>query len=93
MIVRHDGKSNIYNKDCFDKNIKKELKEKNINIGLLNPPYSQKDVCELEFVEQLLDILIVGGKAAVVVPMSCAIGTKFKEVREIIEKTYAKSCF
>ena len=94
MIVRHDGKSNIYNKDCFDNKLKKELKEKNINIGLLNPPYSQKDVCELEFVEQLLDILIVGGKAAVVVPMSSAIGTKFKEVRErLLKKHTLKAVF
>lgn len=94
MIVRHDGKSNIYNKDCFDIKLKKELKEKNLNIGLLNPPYSQKDVCELEFVEQLLDILIVGGKASVVVPMSCAIGTKFKEVRErLLKKHTLKAVF
>lgn len=82
MIIRKDGKSNIYKGDCFNKNIVKELKEKNINIGLINPPYSQKDVVELEFVEHLLDILAVGGIGVVVVPMSCAIGTKFKDVRE-----------
>jgi len=82
MIIRKDGKSNIYKGDCFDPKIVKELKEKNINIGLMNPPYSQKDKSELEFVEQLLDILVVGGTGVVVVPMSCAIGTKFKDVRE-----------
>ena len=61
MIIRKDGKSNIYYGDCFDENIASELKEKNINIGLINPPYSQKDKVELEFLEQLLDILNVGG--------------------------------
>ena len=86
MIIRKDGKSNIYKGDCFNKNITKELKEKNINIGLINPPYSQKDVAELEFVEHLLDILTTGGTGVVVVPMSCAIGTKFKDIRERLMK-------
>lgn len=88
MIIRKDGKSNIYKGDCFNKNITDELKSKNINIGLINPPYSQKDVVELEFVEHLLDILTVGGTGVVVVPMSCAIGTKFKEVRERLMKKH-----
>lgn len=112
MIIRKDGKSNVYFGDCFDELITAELKGisdkdfddfftkhkeafkgkkkdeirkkyqgKNINIGLINPPYSQDDVVELEFVEHLLDILTIDGTAVVVVPMSCAIGTKFKDVR------------
>ncbi|KAF0092163.1 MAG: putative restriction enzyme subunit alpha [Fusobacteria bacterium] len=94
MIIRKDGKSNIYKGDCFDKKITKELKEKNINIGLINPPYSQKDVVELEFVEHLLGILVPGGTGVVVVPMSCAIGTKFKEVRErLFKKNTLKAVF
>ncbi|MCM1326136.1 MAG: N-6 DNA methylase [Bacteroidales bacterium] len=94
MIIRKDGKSNIYKGDCFNSKIVKELKEKNINIGLINPPYSQKDVVELEFVEHLLDILVVGGIGVVVVPMSCAIGTKFKEVRErLLKKHTLKAVF
>ena len=82
MIIRQDGKSNIYKGDCFNPKIAQEIKENNVNIGLINPPYSQKDKVELEFVEQLLNMLTVGGKGVVVVPMSCAIGTKFKDVRE-----------
>ena len=89
MIIRKDGKSNIYKGDCFNTDITKELKQKNINIGLINPPYSQKDVVELEFVEHLLDILTVGGTGVVVVPMSCAIGTKFKDVRERLMKKHS----
>lgn len=82
MIIRKDGKSNIYKDDCFDEKITSELKGKHINIGLINPPYSQKDKEELEFVEHLLDILVPSGVGVVVVPMSCAIGTKFKETRK-----------
>lgn len=94
MIIRKDGKSNIYKGDCFNDKITKELKGKNINIGLINPPYSQKDVVELEFVEHLLDILVPGGTGVVVVPMSCAIGTKFKDVRErLFKKNTLKAVF
>lgn len=94
MIIRKDGKSNIYKGDCFNKKITEELKNKNINIGLINPPYSQKDVIELEFVEHLLDILTAGGIGVVVVPMSCAIGTKFKDVRErLMKKNTLKAVF
>ncbi len=88
MIIRKDGKSNIYKGDCFNEQITKELKSKNINIGLINPPYSQTDKEELEFVEHLLDILSVGGIGVVVVPMSCAIGTKFKATRERLFKKH-----
>ncbi len=117
MIIRKDGKSNIYKGDCFNELISAELKGipeenideflklhaselknlsrqeaikrfrgKNINIGLMNPPYSQTDKEELEFTEHLLNILVPGGTGVVVVPMSCAIGTKFKETRERLLK-------
>ncbi|MDE7400118.1 MAG: N-6 DNA methylase [Oscillospiraceae bacterium] len=88
MIIRKDGKSNIYKGDCFNAKIKKELKSKNINVGLINPPYSQTDKTELEFVEQLLDILAVGGTGVAVVPAACAIGTKFKAIRERLMKKH-----
>lgn len=88
MIIRQDGKSNIYKGDCFNEDIAKEIKAKNINVGLINPPYSQTDKCELEFVEQLLSLLSTGGTGVVVVPMSCAIGTKFKDVRERLFKKH-----
>ena len=88
MIIRKDGKSNIIHGDCFSDRVKKELKNKHLNLGLINPPYSQKDKCELEFVEQLLNYLDPRGLAVAVVPMSCAIGTKFKEVRERLFKMH-----
>ncbi|MBP3709191.1 MAG: N-6 DNA methylase [Treponema sp.] len=88
MIIRKDGKSNIYKGDCFNAEITAALKEKHINIGLINPPYSQNDKEELEFTEHVLDILVPGGTGVVVVPMSCAIGTKFKATRERLFKKH-----
>ena len=82
MIVRRDGKSNIHYGSCFDGSIMNELKGKNIDIGLINPPYSQDDHNELEFVEQLLSILVTRGTAVAVVPINCALGTTCKDVRE-----------
>lgn len=96
MIIRQDGKSHIFHGDCFNKDTiakLQSLKDDNgnpivLNKGLLNPPYSQKDHCELEFVEQELNILCQGGELAVVCPMSCAIGTKFKDVRKRLMKKH-----
>lgn len=86
MIIRKDGKSNIVCGDCFSNEIASNLKNKHLSLGLINPPYSQEDKCELEFIEQLLNVLEPRGLAVAVVPMSCAIGTKFKEVRQKLFK-------
>ncbi len=82
MIVRRDGKSNIIYGSCFDQAHKNWLVEQNIDIGLLNPPYSQEDHNELEFVEQLLSVLSVRGVAVAVVPINCALGNTCKAERE-----------
>ncbi|MDR0485173.1 MAG: N-6 DNA methylase, partial [Elusimicrobiota bacterium] len=87
MIVRGDGKSNIVNKDCFKQDIIDWAKQKNVNIGLINPPYAQRNK-ELEFVENMLDILTVGGFGAAVLPMSCAVGKKYKQIRERLFKKH-----
>lgn len=82
MIVRRDGKSNIIYGSCFDTSHTNWLVEQNIDIGLLNPPYSQEDHNELEFVEQLLSVLSVRGVAVAVVPINCALGNTCKAERE-----------
>lgn len=84
MIVRGDGKSNINSGSCFDEKTIKKIKEEKINKGLINPPYSQKDYSEIEFIDNMLDMLTVGGIGVAIVPLSSAIGTKFKEEREVI---------
>ncbi|MDR0574319.1 MAG: SAM-dependent methyltransferase, partial [Tannerella sp.] len=82
MIVRRDGKSNIHYGSCFDEKIVAELRKQNIDIGLINPPYSQEDHNELAFVEQLLSVLTTRGVAVAVVPLNCALGTTCKAERE-----------
>lgn len=79
MILRGDGQSNIYNEDCFKFKVPEKV---NFSVGLLNPPYSQKSEVELKFVNKMLELLNPRGTGVVVVPMSCAIGTKFKEERK-----------
>ena len=90
MLIRHDGKSHIIHGDCFNPSTIqrfKNLKDTNgdnivLNKGLLNPPYSQKDHVELEFLEQELNALPQNSEVAVVCPVSCAIGRKYKDIRK-----------
>lgn len=81
MILRDDGNSNIACLDFLNQNSAK-VQLKGSTIGMMNPPYSQgtKDdpaQFELSFIEHLLDSLVVGGKAAVIVPQSSMTG-KYK---------------
>ena len=75
MILRGDGKANLYQGSCFDEAITKEIKKHGCNIGMLNPPYSQgdSDLHELVFIKHMLDCLKEGGTGIAIVPMSCAI--------------------
>lgn len=75
MILRGDGKANLYQGSCFDNAISEAVKEHKCNIGMLNPPYSQSDegLHELAFVKQMLDCLDEGATGIAIVPMSCAI--------------------
>ncbi|MFI1864206.1 class I SAM-dependent DNA methyltransferase [Streptomyces jumonjinensis] len=81
MMLRGDGKANLYRGSCFDESIKAKLtngekgRHKRPTVGLINPPFSQKGegLHELDFVETLLDSLTENGTGVVVVPMSCAI--------------------
>ena len=102
MLIRKDGKSHIIHGDCFDPHTIEQLKDiidtngasVVISKGLLNPPYSQKDHSELEFLEQELSLVCQGGEVAIVCPMSCAIGTKFKDVRKrLMEHHTLKAVF
>lgn len=81
MILRGDGKANLYRGSCFDDAIQKKLisgvvgRHKRPTVGLINPPFSQKGegLHELDFIETLLNSLAANGRAVVVVPMACAI--------------------
>ena len=73
MILRGDGKANLFNGDCFSPEYVEKVRQKRPNIGLLNPPYSQEDKSELEFIEHMLDLLEPNGTGVAIVPMSCAL--------------------
>ena len=75
MILRGDGKANLYQGSCFDEAITAAVKKHECNVGMVNPPYSQSDTDhhELRFVKRMLDCLKPGGIGIAIVPMSCAL--------------------
>lgn len=88
MILRGDGKSNLQLADMFGVT-GDEMKDKKVNKILFNPPYSQgktdKTLTEINFIKHALDMLVVGGKLAVIVPQSTMVG-KSKEEKEYKKK-------
>jgi type I restriction-modification system DNA methylase subunit len=90
MILRGDGKSNLENFDFLKQNIE-TFREKELTVGLMNPPYSQakgKDTAhlsEIHFIKHLLDSLADGGRCVVIVPQSTMVG-KSKEDKKVKEQ-------
>lgn len=83
MILRKDGNANIECCDFLAKN-PAQTQLKGANVGLMNPPYSQgakadPSQYELSFVEHLLDSLVEGGRAAVIIPQSSLTGKTVDE--------------
>lgn len=66
MILRGDGKANLYQGSCFDPGITKAVTAHHPTIGMINPPYakSKADLHELRFVEHMLDGLEKEGLAS-----------------------------
>ncbi|MCC7040360.1 MAG: N-6 DNA methylase [Burkholderiales bacterium] len=75
MILRGDGKANLYQGSCFDSAIAKALLTHHCDTGLLNPPFSQSDVDqhELRFIQHMLDSLKKGAIGIAIAPVGCAI--------------------
>ena len=75
MILRWDGKANIYQWDCFDPELTEKIKWHKPNIGFVNPPYSQKGEwqSEMAFIEHMLDCLEKNWTGIAIVPISCAL--------------------
>jgi type I restriction-modification system DNA methylase subunit len=73
MILRGDGKANLYQGDCFNEKTIKLLKKHKPNVGLINPPFSQKDieVSELAYVLNMLEVLEKKGLGIAILPMNC----------------------
>lgn len=86
MILRGDGKSNLNPWDFLKQN-PAELQQKQCNVGMMNPPYSQGTKAdpsqyEINFTEHLLNSMVEGGRVAVIVPQSSFTG-KTKEEQTI----------
>lgn len=92
MILRGDGKSNLQLNDMFSVAGEDTQKQK-VNKILFNPPYSQgktdKTLTEINFIRHALDMLVTGGKLAVIVPQSTMVG-KSKEEKEYKKKILEK---
>jgi type I restriction enzyme M protein len=75
MILRGDGKANLYQGSCFDDAITDAIKKHGCDIGMINPPYSQSDdgQHELRFTKHMLDCLLPGGTGIAIIPMGCAL--------------------
>jgi type I restriction enzyme M protein len=74
MVLHGDGKSNIYQGDCFD--LASLVRDKyHPNVGLLNPPYKTKKSVteEIQFVLNNLEVLQRGGTCVAIVPTSCVL--------------------
>ena len=86
MILRGDGKSNLINHNFLAEDPAK-LQKMGATVGMMNPPYNQgkngnEGLTELAFIEQMLDSLTVGARAAAIVPLSTMYG-KTKADKEI----------
>lgn len=66
MFFRGDGKSNIENASCFDDKSKKAVYDR-FTKALLNPPFSQEEEPERDFIDAAMDTLQTLGLMAVVV--------------------------
>jgi len=86
MILRGDGKANIYQEDCFS-SVNTIQKNHKCTVGFLNPPYSQKGegLHELDFVANCLECLEKNSLCIAIIPMGRAIPPS-QEKKGLLEK-------
>ena len=76
MLLRGDGKANLYLGSCFglEEMICERYKP---TFAAINPPFSRKkkgsDLSEMDFAYSALSMLVEGGKLVVICPMRCAL--------------------
>lgn len=81
MMFRGDGKSNIYNGDCFNLFSTVKKQHEDINTVFLNPPYDVGNAGQMEFIEHGLKMVASNnGIVVAIVQVSCAI----KNEKELI---------
>ena len=90
MKFRGDGKSNIYNGDCFNHEsiIKQNHKP---TVAFLNPPYDVGNARQMEFIEHALNVIDEksDGRVVAIVQFSCAIKDD-KDLKEVKKRILAK---
>lgn len=72
MMMRGDGKSNIFRGNCFEDDIKAEVLKLCLSVAMLNPPYDVGAVGQLEFVDNALS-LVPSGRCIAICQMSVAV--------------------
>ncbi len=96
MIMAGDGKSNIYQGNCFVEEDKKIITNLKPNVAFLNPPYDINEDGQLEFIENACDIIQANGICVAIVQTSCATSSDKKAlvVRErLFQKHTLKAVF
>lgn len=92
MRFRGDGKSNLYNGDCFTNEITIRNNHKP-TVAFLNPPYGKTVSCarQMEFVEHALKTIDAKaeGRVVAIVQMSCGIKDE-KDLKEVKARILAK---
>lgn len=78
MMMRGDGKSNIYLGNSLTQTIKNKIKDYKPTIGFLNPPYST-GISELEFVYNNLECLENKGLCVAIVPINSVLSQTGKD--------------
>lgn len=95
MMMRGDGKSNIYLGDSLRQTVKNRIKKYKPTVGFLNPPYSTS-VSELEFIYSNLDCLENDGICVAIIPMNCVIAQTGKDYdwkTKLLEKHTLEAVF
>ena len=89
MMMRGDGKSHIYHDTCFDEELKKQISKESPDRAFLNPPYSEPEDRQLEFIENAMECISSDGICVAICQMSTVVSAAKKtlEVRKrLLEK-------
>lgn len=93
MMLRGDGKSNIYNGDCF--NLAGAVNIHKPTVSFLNPPYNVGSDGQMRFIEHSLNVVTSqNGRVVAIVQMSCAIKNEKELIavkKRILEKHHLKA--
>lgn len=95
MMMRGDGKSNIFKGDSLSEKNKESVKTFKPTIGFLNPPYSLI-IPELEFVSSNLDCLQPNGKCIAILPINSILedsGSNYEWKKKLLEKHTLEAVF